>query len=275
MMRRQTMFSATYCDKSEIMAHEGVLSRESSDHWRRECRHGERMWPGMHFPAAPPGLPSRPATAGAAGQDDDDQATAPSSPSSLRPPRRPPAPMAAKTKTHTVVSLWFFVTIPIIFWDALYCFLRPRSMRGGDLHWFWTPYELYQDTDYIYGVPALDAGDGFPNAQSALNVVENLLNMLYLYLAHGVGTPMAPVVGFASATMTLSKTALYWLQEYFCGGCSVGHNSLRDLVLLWMVPNGLWLVVPGYIVWRLGRDICASLCAADRASRKDASGKTQ
>lgn len=50
-----------------------------------------------------------------------------------------------------------------------------------------------------------------------LNVIENLMNMYYLYLAHYAQSPVAPVLGFASIVMTLSKTVLYWAQEYYCG----------------------------------------------------------
>ena len=41
------------------------------------------------------------------------------------------------------------------------------------------------------------------------------MNIGYLYLAHVAGSPAAPLLGFASAVMTLSKTVLYWLQEYY------------------------------------------------------------
>ena len=56
-------------------------------------------------------------------------------------------------------------------------------MIGGDLHWIWEPYGIYQNIDYVsalccaspslnkfhqvYGVKALKDGDGFPNAQCA------------------------------------------------------------------------------------------------------------
>ena len=67
---------------------------------------------------------------------------------------------------------------------------RPRSMVGGDLHWIWEPYGLYQEIDYVraslqfecgcgalttsviwvgerqvYGVKALQENSGFPDAQ--------------------------------------------------------------------------------------------------------------
>ena len=58
-------------------------------------------------------------------------------------------------------------------------------MEGGDLHWIWTGYEIYEKVDYvrplgfpfagrrgrlltplqIYGVKAFQEGDGFPTAQ--------------------------------------------------------------------------------------------------------------
>lgn len=27
-------------------------------------------------------------------------------------------------KTHTWISLWFLLTVPVIFWDVGYCFMR-------------------------------------------------------------------------------------------------------------------------------------------------------
>ncbi|PAV16954.1 protein related to Adiponectin receptor 1 [Pyrrhoderma noxium] len=165
----------------------------------------------------------------------------------------------AGSKTHTWISLWFLITAPIIFWDVGYCLMRPRSFKGGDLHWIWNPYALYQEVDLVYGVDAYYRGDGFTNAQASLNIVETLLNLYYLYSQHILSSPSAPLVGFASAVMTLSKTILYWAQEYYCGGCAVGHNDLNTLFWLWIVPNGLWIVVPTFIVATLAKDISRSL----------------
>jgi len=162
-------------------------------------------------------------------------------------------PMTAKPRTW--ISLWFLITAPVVAWDAGYCFMRPRSMPGGDLHWIWKPYGIYMNIDYIYGLPALLERNGFTNAQAMMNVVETLLNILYLYLAHVAKWPPAPIIGFASAALTLGKTALYWLQEYYCGYCDIGHNAFWDLILLWVIPNGLWLVVPTLIVLQLGKDL--------------------
>ncbi|KAI0700433.1 hypothetical protein BC835DRAFT_1327542 [Cytidiella melzeri] len=148
-------------------------------------------------------------------------------------------------------------------------------MKGGDLHWIWSPYALYQEIDYVYGIRAYENGEGFTNAQSALNLVENFMNMAYLWLAHVSRSPLAPLVGFSSVVMTLSKTVLYWLQEYYCGGCSVGHNDFTTLFIYWVVPNGLWLLVPSFILARLGGDIAASLRTTEKAQKKKAAGKNQ
>ncbi|KAF4610077.1 hypothetical protein D9613_010469 [Agrocybe pediades] len=176
-------------------------------------------------------------------------------------------------KTHTWISLWFLLTVPVIMWDAGYCFMRPRSMKGGDLHWIWKPYALYQEIDHVYGLPSFNRGDGFTNAQSLLNVIETFLNISYVYLAHVAQWPPATIVGFAAATMTLSKTILYWAQEYYCGFCAIGHNTWSDLFFLWIIPNGLWIVVPTFIVIRLGKDLINSLNFADAQSKKLATGK--
>ena len=64
------------------------------------------------------------------------------------------------------------------------------------------------------------------------------MNVTYLYLAHVAKWPPAAMLGFGVALMTLSKTILYWAQEYFCNYCAVGHNNTSDLILLWIIPNG-------------------------------------
>lgn len=118
------------------------------------------------------------------------------------------------------------------------------------------------------------------------------MSLTYVYLAHVSGWSPAPLIGFAAVTMTLSKTILYWLQEYYCGFCAIGHNTMSDLIIYWIIPNGyvcsffigltrhngsfrcrLWIVVPSLIVVRLGKDIAASLHVAERATTKAASGK--
>ncbi len=128
------------------------------------------------------------------------------------------AKSAVATATHrprTLVSAWLFLSSFVVAWDIGYILMRPRSFLGGDLHWLWSPYSLYMNIDYIYGLPAWDAKDGFPAAQTLMNVVESILNLFYVYLVHVRATPssraVAPIYGLITVTMTLSKTILYVL----------------------------------------------------------------
>ena len=73
-----------------------------------------------------------------------------------------------------------------------------------------------------------------------MNLIENFMNFLYLYKIHVAPSPLAPLIGLVGATMTLSKTILYWAQEYFCNYCAVGHNKPFNLIVLWMIPNGYY-----------------------------------
>jgi len=147
-------------------------------------------------------------------------------------------------------------------------------MDGGDLHWILTIC-FGCAGGQTYGVKALRDNDGFTSAQAIVNLVETALNVFYVYLAHVVKYPSASVVGFASAMMTLSKTVLYWLREYCCHYCNVGHNDWKTLVIYFIIPNGLWLVIPALIVFKLGKDITLSIDVAARESGKRASGKSQ
>ncbi|KAL0069286.1 hypothetical protein AAF712_003651 [Marasmius tenuissimus] len=126
---------------------------------------------------------------------------------------------------------------------------------------------IYQNVDLVYGVEAYKRGDGFTNAQSLLNVIETLLNALYLYAAHVTAWPPATLIGFTSASLTLAKTILYWAQEYYCSYCAVGHNDVKTLILFWIIPNGLWIVIPSMITYTLGKDLAAQLNYADKAAK--------
>ncbi|RYP51399.1 hypothetical protein DL768_003268 [Monosporascus sp. mg162] len=189
--------------------------------------------------------------------------------------------------------LWFAVSLPLVVWDAVYVLLRPLTMEGGALHWpLWVPYRLYGEIDHAYGWKAFRARSSFIAAQSTLNVVETTLYLAYLWIyfarrrvrgeeagkgARGgngnkttttmkvlSGRPAAVAIllAFSGAVMTFSKTVLYWLNEYFSGFDNIGHNSPRDLIFLWIIPNGAWLVFPAYMIYVMGGEIVEGLTAA-------------
>ncbi|KAF7327401.1 putative importin subunit beta-4 [Mycena kentingensis (nom. inval.)] len=149
----------------------------------------------------------------------------------------------------------FLLTAPLMIWDAGYCLMRPRSLPGGDLYWFWKPYELYGMVDYVYGVKAYEDGEGFASAAAILNLLETFANIAYLVGTHLWTFDAAPLVGYTGATATLAKTILYSSQEIFCNGCSTGHNTPLNLFAFWIFPNIMWIIFPSSIMWRLGGDM--------------------
>ncbi|KAG6197195.1 hypothetical protein E4U10_000243 [Claviceps purpurea] len=203
--------------------------------------------------------------------------------------------------THAPSSftlLWLAISLPLVIWDTGYVLGRPHTMHGGRAHWpLWLPYKLYGEVDYVYGWKAILDKNGFTAAQSTLNVIETVLYLAYLWLwrsrgsweggdaAAAVAAPgdregrgawvvrgrvgaLALLLGFSAAVMTLSKTLLYWCNEYFSGFENVGHNEFVDLLLMWILPNGAWLVGSAYMIWSMGSEILDKLEHTARVKRE-------
>ncbi|KAG6250071.1 hypothetical protein E4U23_001683 [Claviceps purpurea] len=218
--------------------------------------------------------------------------------------------------THAPSSftlLWLAISLPLVIWDTGYVLGRPHTMHGGRAHWpLWLPYKLYGEVDYVYGWKAILDKNGFTAAQSTLNVIETVLYLAYLWLWRSRGSweggdaaaaaaaapgdregrgawvvrgrvgALALLLGFSAAVMTLSKTLLYWCNEYFSGFENVGHNEFVDLLLMWILPkyvylfhrilvlflfanllgaaaSGAWLVGSAYMIWSMGSEILNKL----------------
>ncbi|GAA5886280.1 hypothetical protein JCM5296_003547 [Sporobolomyces johnsonii] len=158
----------------------------------------------------------------------------------------------------TWVACWFIISTALVAWDTGFVLMRPRSFKGGDLHWLWSPYALYELTDLVYSPGAFARKEGFTSAQAIMNIVESILNLAYLALA-GQKSPVAVLVGFTAVVMTAAKTVLYWLVDQQSGWASTGHNTPRDWFWLFAVPNGAWIVFPTLLAFMFGREIARSL----------------
>lgn len=217
--------------------------------------------------------------------------------------KSPPAPSEINESTwcHTASNItvaWLTVSIPLVLWDSLYILLRPHTFEGGALQWpIWKPYEIYAAIDKVYSRSAWDANEGFGGAQGALNAVELVLYGLYAMIVynHGVPAPAgtgvqvngvnawlaggrkvrgragnkALLIGFMASVMTLSKTVLYYFNEYFSSYASVRHNDWVTLALFYGVMNGLWVIFPAYMTVVFGADILKALDIASGASKKE------
>ncbi|ORY63380.1 uncharacterized protein BCR38DRAFT_436693 [Pseudomassariella vexata] len=181
---------------------------------------------------------------------------------------------------------WMCVSLPLVIWDCGYVLGRPYTMEGGFLHRpLYTPYKLYGEVDHVYGWKSWEAHDGFPGAQGSLNVVETAMYLAYvwIYFSRGqkregvsavgekrvlTGKPAAwaALLAFSAAVMTLSKTVLYWANEYFSGFNNIGHNTWQDLISMWIIPNMAWLVFPTYMIYVIGGEIIEGLTAASSST---------
>ncbi|KAJ4268855.1 hypothetical protein NW762_002925 [Fusarium torreyae] len=190
---------------------------------------------------------------------------------------------------HTPSSmtiLWLAISVPLVTWDIGYVFGRPHTMPDGFLHWpMYVPYALYGQVDHIYGWKAFDAKNGFTAAQTALNVVESLMYLVYLWMlwtradkaSEGVAKrtlsgrdgAVAVIIAFSAAVMTLSKTVLYLANEYYSGFDNISHNTPMDIFTLWVLPNGCWILLPTYMIWAFGKEILDGLTIASGQSVKE------
>ncbi|PSN67921.1 hypothetical protein BS50DRAFT_492339 [Corynespora cassiicola Philippines] len=211
--------------------------------------------------------------------------------------RSSPSEPWAHTASNITIA-WITVSLPLVIWDSLYILLRPHTMEGGWLQWpIWKPYEIYAEIDHVYGKPGWESHDGFGGAQGALNAVETVLYGLYLMIiynhsvpstsgkglqigegiqgflsggrkVHGKTGNKALVIGFAAAVMTLSKTVLYYMNEYFSGFHNTQHNDWVTLALFYGVMNGLWVIFPAYMTVVFGSDIIEGLDVAATSAKK-------
>ncbi|KAI3612876.1 hypothetical protein WG66_005452 [Moniliophthora roreri] len=105
-----------------------------------------------------------------------------------------------------------------------------EATHGGDgLHWFWAPYEIYQETDLVYSVEALSSGEGLANALTFLNIVETLLISVYLHKAHVSTWPATSLIGLNNATWLIGislQLLFYW--AYYARPCDsiLDHTKL-------------------------------------------------
>jgi hypothetical protein len=63
--------------------------------------------------------------------------------------------------------------------------------------------------------------------------------------------------------LRLTECCKIGLNEYFGGFANIGHNTPYRLIVLWIIPNGLWLLFPTYMIYVLGKEILANMDGAD------------
>ena len=100
-----------------------------------------------------------------------------------------------------------------------------------------------------------------PPASRSRTALRQSLNLAFLYL-ESHNDSRARVVGVIAATMTASKTVLYFVMASVLGWHRVvplsamrNAQEVVDFLRLFLVPNGAWIVVPTLIVLTLAKQI--------------------
>ena len=165
-----------------------------------------------------------------------------------------PGEGARDVRLPTWVVVWFAVSSVIQAYDALFVLLGPLSHTGGSLAGLWPGHQLYARFDHRYA-----DFDAFGTAQSVANLVEVLVMLWVLWHAR---RRSGVVVGLIVATATFWKTVLYFGVEGASGLAmtrqSLERGDLPGFLMIAILPNLFWIVVPLCVVITLGRRLMHS-----------------
>ncbi|XP_060082922.1 uncharacterized protein LOC132562208 [Ylistrum balloti] len=143
------------------------------------------------------------------------------------------------------VLYWFYSTAVICTWDASFIVFRPHSLPGGSLASIWYLYKHYVTVDQRYN----DLKDDFVFAQSLLNYVEVILNIIAIFMHYRKSRHTLPLA-FTVTVMTFWKTVLYFLM-YVVSDTYRKNNTMTEHIFLFLIPNGVWVVLPFLVMVKL------------------------
>lgn len=94
-----------------------------------------------------------------------------------------------------------------------------------------------------------------------MNLVEVFLNYVVLAIHISGKSGLSVLLAFMVSTMTFSKTVLYFLvSTSLCNGEHfVNHSDWRKTVLLYIIPNGFWIVIPFFCMVATGSILVHSM----------------
>jgi len=95
------------------------------------------------------------------------------------------------------------------------------------------------------------------------------LSMVFFVLKHVSGKAgLSLLLAFMVSTMTFAKTVLYFLlSTSICGGEHyISHNDWNRMILLYIIPNGIWIILPFLCMVATGQRIL--ICMESEESTK-------
>ncbi len=176
------------------------------------------------------------------------------------------------------ITIWIIIAGVVVSWDAGYLLTRPHSMAGGPLFWLFQPYAKYITLDLLYG----NLKNSFVVAQAWLNILEIICGFLALAMYHGSKSSttknLACVILLITCVATFCKTVLYFVHDFVDTGIHPDQHptdiSWFDYIMLFIVPNIIWIVVPLSCIVNLTKQIVAVCDKAQPKQPKQQKTKT-
>jgi hypothetical protein len=148
------------------------------------------------------------------------------------------------------VFLWLLISTFVVIWDALFVILRPASFSDGTLGFLWSfAYDIYLKVDLAYA----DADNLHIAAVAWMSLFEACLVAVCLIADRRGRGHLAHLLALVVTSLTGAKTMLFFLFEAVAGWPSIGHNDLLPLLAFWVIPNGLWIIMPFAVALHTGR----------------------
>ena len=151
---------------------------------------------------------------------------------------------------------WWLAISTVVIWDALFVLCRPASFPDGDLGFIWSfAYTIYMAVDLSYA----DVTNHVIEAMAIRSLLEACIVGIALTLDKRSASHKAHLLALLAAALTCSKTMLFFLVEGMHGWHSIAHNDVGSMLAFYIIPNGIWIVVPMVVVASLSKRLLSAL----------------
>ena len=103
-----------------------------------------------------------------------------------------------------------------------------------------------------------------------LNLVEVCLQLWAIVLLSKKDEAPGALLTFLTSAFTFWKTVLYWTYDIAGGFVNTGHNTLFNLIFVYILPGSMWLIMPALVLWKLWGILLEALGGGVKAKAKRA-----
>ncbi|VDP60136.1 unnamed protein product, partial [Heligmosomoides polygyrus] len=143
------------------------------------------------------------------------------------------------------IEIWLGISAVICFLDVMFTMLRPHTTEVCN-----APGNLYASVDVRYA----DERDIVTCATGRVMLIEIVMNLIAIYMSRK-RSRHALLTAFTTTAFVFWKT-LWFLTLYILpppGNRSyfTENSSYLDILLIFLIPNGIWVVVPFLVMFAL------------------------